>query len=469
MNTSTTNHRIAIARGRRPPPPGEGPPPRPLAGGRSGIASRGLYGHRGFQESRINPAACAILLHMSKKRSAKTKSALTTAKPLRIVVATSPTNDNDALRMTSEIELVRSAVLYADQVEVISATSSLLASVEHYRQTNSAEMTTQIIDNLDEEAKGRMSDSDRENFRNALKIAAMTNSEIWRDYKQNTPIILRQIAPLRPLVAEAARQMRENFTGVISESGSPEMQLAVGRGIVSLRSLGGYEDSDPVTLIRAVVDAIAAAIADPDARLLFDRPAAALAQEMIDFDDAQPSPLMEKHAREALVGTGLISRLPAFPGTPLDELLDIREDLKAPLSRYRREVNSLGSKLTLSALHPDSASEVDDLWHSSVDPALTDLRGEMQEHSFIREAARSLMTDPKSLVYGGAGSIVGVGISAAADLDFLGLAAALGASGGALLPHATKGWAAKGTAKRAAAKSDLFYLLEFDRRARRKL
>lgn len=69
-----------------------------------------------------------------------------------------------------------------------------------------------------------------------------------------------------------------------------------------------------------------------------------------------------RHAEQAAVGSRLVARLPAFPGVPLDEILDLRCDLAAPLGRYRTAVVRLSDRLQAGPFDRDLPDEIDDLW-----------------------------------------------------------------------------------------------------------
>ncbi len=385
-----------------------------------------------------------------------------------MVIAVSPAGTSGELKMSKEIELVRSAVLYADTIELVSPFGSILSSVAHYRSSDAESMNRSFADlsdaELDAVAGGLLSDENRDQFRHQIELASLDNQEIRRRYGLQAGPMIRQLAPTRAALDEAARQTREGFDEIVASSGSEELLPALESGVVTLSPLGEFSSSDPERMMHAFAARLTDALADPDARVLFDDSAAQLAQEMIEAEQARPSTLMEQHAKEARVGTGLIVRLPAFPDTPLDELLDLRGDLDKPLARYRREVNYLGRTLTRNPFGPAASAEVDDVWRFQVSPALDDLREELADHGLVKEIARSTSSDAKSIVYTAAGPSVYMGMQALTELNELALWTGAALTGSAAVHHSIKGLIQRNQVRRRIEKHDLFYLLELDRR-----
>jgi len=120
-------------------------------------------------------------------------------------------------------------------------------------------------------------------------------------------------------------------------------------------------------------------LVDKRTRLVLDDQVGSLAAAVIREGHVDPHRLALQHAGEAAVGTGLVARLPAFPGAPLDELLDLRSDLTGPLGRYRAVVVRLSAKITAGPFDDD-----------------------LHRHGLVREIARSARRDVHKLLPEGA-------------------------------------------------------------------
>lgn len=160
-----------------------------------------------------------------------------------------------------------------------------------------------------------------------------------------------------------------------------------------------------------------------------------------------------RRAGEAAVGSGLITRLPAFPQAPTDELLDLRKDLRDPLRRYRASTIAFSKELQ-PAIGPELEDQVDDLWRSKVDPALLELKEQIADHALVAELARHACQDPRGFLAGGAG--VYMGLTAATSLgsaaDVL-----ISAAGGIATEVGRSAWE-RHKANLAVRRHDLFFL-----------
>lgn len=392
----------------------------------------------------------------------------TSLSPLHMVLATLPVSNSEGLDLSREVALVRSAVLYADTIDLISPAGSILSTVGGLQSADAGLMSEYINSLTDEDlhaaAERRLPPDELTGFRSLMLTSLLSDDEIRDRYGDQAEAMFALLTQLRPTLDEGARQMREGMGPLISSSGLDELRHAYKAGVVALTPLAEVKNPDPEQMMLAFVEALGHAAKSSSTRLLLDGSVTVLMEELVASGQLEPSALMRQHSKEAVVGTGLITKLPAFPQVPLSELLDLRGDLDEPLARYRRAASILGQGLSLDAFDPESAAEVDDLWRFSVLPTLEDLREELAHHSLVREVARSATTDIKTLITGLAGPAVYVGLKDVVDLDVWAIAAAAAITGGTGIHHLVKGSIERGSAHRRIRRNDLFYLVALDQR-----
>lgn len=190
---------------------------------------------------------------------------------------------------------------------------------------------------------------------------------------------------------------------------------------------------------------------------------ASLVRGLIAEGRLEPNRLALVNAGEAAVGSGLIARLPAFPEAPMDELLDLRNDLDDPLSRYRRSVAELAQRLRVGPFDAELQADIDHLYRAAVDPALRDLREGFAEHGLVREIVRHLATDVRGVVSGTVGAVVLLGAASLADLNAWLTFASTAA--GATLPPTAQALVETRHSQQELRKYDLYYLYEIERRS----
>jgi hypothetical protein len=406
------------------------------------------------------------------KRTATRKEGRPATPRVRIAIATAPNSGASGPSLADEIRLVRSAVLYADEVELVSPGAEMLGSMAALASGDEGDLLEFFLGLDDATISGLGDQQLPENWREMVRsMSALTNQD-WDQLSELTGETIPDDArtasdELRSMLSGSLGEMRETVDEMLESAGAGEITPAIEAGIVrvspTLISPAGDGDSDE--MVRRYVEKLRRLLGDPRTHLLLDESIAELVRGLIEDGQVDPHQLSIANAGEAAVGNGLIARLPAFAGTPIDELLDLRRDLEDPLSRYRRSIAGLATKLRVGPFDEHLGADIDHLYVSEVDPALRDLQDGFAEHGLVREVARSLATDIKAVVTATVGPGIYLGAASLADIN--GWLTLAGSAATALVPVGqvtAKAVLEKGRQDRAMQKHDLFYLFEIDRR-----
>lgn len=375
-------------------------------------------------------------------------------RPLRVSIITSPNSQAGGPVLDRDIELVKAALLYADEVELVSPGAAMLGSVAALAGGGMPALL-EMFSALDDDTLGYLNQGKAlpENFREMLPLL---------------PIIMDpDVARLAGIEDDAKRfttefdeiqtQINEVAENLMSTAGADELVPALEAGLLTLDT-AGLDAADTDAMVERFVGIIETRLRDSRRKVLFDAETASLAKALVaEANDGHIPGL--KRAGQAAVGSGLVSRLPAFPDAPMDELLELRSDLTDPLTRYRAAALDLSSQLS-PVLGDELEAQVDDLWAAKVAPALLEIEETLADHSLVRELAKRATSDIRALLTGGAG--VYMGVTATASLP----AAATALVGGALgaAPVVGQSAWARAEARRSAQRHELFYLYETDRR-----
>ncbi len=380
------------------------------------------------------------------------------ARPLlEVAIVTHPRSDPT---IAHDLELVRAAVLYADKIELVSLSAVMLGGVAHLAHAGADDMLGLLACFDDETVKKLGGSALPENWREYLPVlSAMldTDPETLRAFPGGERLI-----DVQREAASHSHALREAAEGLMQASGVAELLPAIEAGLVSVSHSGleGGRDTDRV--LEGYIDIVRGLLEQPDKRILFDDNVTPLIRALVDEGHIAPHGLALQHAAQASVGSGLIARVPAFPHVPLDELLDLRLDLQGPLTRYRALTVRLAEQLAYRAFDAESHAELDDLWTSSVAPALAEIEESLAEHGLVREVLRATRTDFRTLLREGAGLYLGLGTFASVDEVIAATVAVAGPAADAIL----KGVSGTRAARRDARGRDLFYLYEISRLAR---
>ena len=299
----------------------------------------------------------------------------------------------------SELTLVRSSLLYADRVRVLTSSS--------------ARALRQLSSDISRDRRGRR-----------LRVPASLLQSIGKMALESMPR-----NDLESIVASAAVDLNE-------------LQSAVRAGIIERIEFGSSDNTPDTMPDEIIIEQVASMLSDPTIHAVFDSEGHKAIQVLSTVDGRVASARPSLRSNEAELGAGLISRLPAFPQAPLDELVDLKADLADPLTRYRAAVLSLESRLGADNPTEQLDVEIDDIWREKVAPAIVDLQEQAVEHDFVRELARAASTSARDLIISGASlsiALTAVGQVAAAVSAAAGLAGmAAQASAKALVERAAR-------------------------------
>jgi hypothetical protein len=268
---------------------------------------------------------------------------------------------------------------------------------------------------------------------------------------------LQEIATTqRPDDAEAAMKFleRTGFAEVWPVLDAGLVKFAEGKPRVLLDETNTYYDH--------WLDSVERLLKDSSRYLIFDDASTFVTKSLDVEADVRVREGLNRRSTRASLGTGLIARLPAFPSAGFDELMDLRQDLHAPLTRYRKAVSKMTEALTVSSIDPGFDGEIDEMWTLEVEPLLVELEESFTEHGLPREIARAFRIDIKSLV--GAGSAIWIGLQNHFNVDQWIAQGTLAAGGIALVQALVEGSKVRSNARRDLNKREFFYLYEVNRR-----
>jgi hypothetical protein len=389
---------------------------------------------------------------------------------LTIVIATGPQQGSAGLSVEEDVRLVRSALLYADKVELISPGALMIASLAA-GASQGPDFVFELMGTVDENNLRRLGlEGDIAELRTALAMIKQLNDLSRAERRKR--LGAEGSRQIRGMVAEMVGQFlhgEHGFEAVANnlweQAGAPDLAVAAEAGLLTLSTDAFDFAAAAGPQMEQYVETLKRLLADPKSHLMFDEQIAGIVTAMLREEQAELHPLTAEHALRAATGTGLVERLPAFPEAPMDAILETRAELAGSLIRYRKGVRNLSAKLLSGPLESALKAEVDDLWRDEVQPTLVSLREDLSLTRLAKDAALNLSTDAKALVSGAAGVGVFFGVGAVDDLARWSTAAAATA-GSFTIQSATQSIRAAAQSRKAARNHDLYYLLAANDRLR---
>lgn len=343
----------------------------------------------------------------------------TDARKLRVVVCSYPDRS-----LGSAAELLKAAVVYADEVLLHSPTAILLASIAGLGNLSTSDMLAVLGQAAPALGEAGSSFTDQlHQLESALGPAGAEAA--MKLLLEPTPATRQLLSALDPNAAneldEHARQLgdaRRELDRVVeeqlAEAGVASVLPAIEAGLLKLAPVDATAD-----LFEAYLDALWALLRDPRYFPLFDDRIADLVDAAVREGTLKPTPQMRSRGRQAGAATGFLARLPTFPLATMDEVVDIRAELDRPLVRFRAEMVNVAGTLGVDAFDPAFDEAAEEAWISKVRPALVELEELVEEKQLRTQFGAKL---PGGGVVGAAGGLV-TGIITHAPLIGVGVAA----------------------------------------------
>lgn len=218
----------------------------------------------------------------------------------------------------------------------------------------------------------------------------LTNLPKWHAYRELLSGMADIEAGGQPLVRN-----------ILDQSGADELATAIDAGAIRVADLGlsmsnlyrphAKMDSESDNNIRAWVGLIAERMRDRTYRMVFDADSAALMAELaamgrLNFDEQG-----SKLTAQGSLGAGLVARLPALPEASMDELLDLRKELRGPVVRYQAAVMRYSRDIPANLVPgPELNFEIQQIYEAAVKPAIADIEERMATSGLVRDWASHL-------------------------------------------------------------------------------
>lgn len=320
----------------------------------------------------------------SRRKRERQANRLLDAQKFRIVVCAYP---DASLGPTAG--LLKAATLYGDEVVLHHPTATMLASIAAIGSLDHGDflkLIAQLAPHLSAQGEG---------FRSALARLEAAHSP------DATQLILGALSdPTSPIAAavgaldaDAGRTLAEHqaqfaslraqFDEVIEEqlvaARVGELLPAIEAGLLTLAPI---EDQDD--FFQAYMDTLWAVLRNSRYYPLLDRGIAELVHAAVREGAFEPPLIGRSRGRQVGAAHEFIARLPTFPAAGMDEIIDVRDELRRPLTDFRAEMVKVARDMKSDAFDPEFLAEAEESWVERVAPALEELHELVEEKRLHR-------------------------------------------------------------------------------------
>lgn len=300
---------------------------------------------------------------------------------LRITVASM---GESGIGLKNELQMLKSAILYADKVTLISPLASLYLPMEEF-VTASTDAKLRAFFSW-AEATGIM----KEQFKTSYDLYR----SLARKKRRTKEEILRYALLRRNFEKAFSDSHLGEMAKIIAEdAGTAQVKRAVESGILSVQKLETYGG----TLADQYVSSVLSALLEQTSYPLLDSRTGNAVDAYFNvlasfgLTTARGSNLpgsVRFRGTQTHLNQVFTAGVPHFPLAPLDAILDIRSELQDSLTAYRAAVIEFSHEVESIPWSESFEAELDELYRRKVAPQVANLSEEVEENSELRVLAK---------------------------------------------------------------------------------
>jgi hypothetical protein len=213
---------------------------------------------------------------------------------------------------------------------------------------------------------------------------------------------------MKRLLRQMAQELQTAVVPMLEEAGAGELAPAIDAGLMDIDPLVSEFTDDQDALINAFMDKLRALLLSRDAYPLFDEQVGVLVRAGVDEGMFELGRTAKRRGKSVGLASDFIARVPVFPDASIAEILDVRNELRRPLSQFRAAVSAFSARVEAAAHDEDFAAEVDDLYIAEVAPALQEIREAVEANTYLKQLGRQAVSSVNEMIALGGGLTIGL-------------------------------------------------------------
>lgn len=295
---------------------------------------------------------------------------------IRIISGVQDVNATTA-SISEDIKMVRSALLYADHVEMYSAGTSMLRQMKQFTADGDLDLALRMYAIM---AQTEGIDLSTRTQLTALIEVVKTFTEQQRQFnrasRRNNPEfrkIERLLHDSIKSLRRAGNETKRSFERMWLNYGGDELDVAVEAGLLTINDKWADALIEKIDSVDEAAEILGEAITTAKGNLLFDSMAGGLARAMQKEGRLILPNFHQKNIRTTRLGNQMILLLPNMAQVDVEKVLEVKQEVTGSLTNYRRSTRNLQEKLQEDALSPDLDEEIEQLWFDDVSVQVEEL------------------------------------------------------------------------------------------------
>ncbi len=299
-------------------------------------------------------------------------------KQLHVTIASSPIR---GAGLAHEISMLKTALLYADRVTLISPVASLYLPLDDFQN-----------DPVDKKLHTFFSWAEVTGLMNVNIQKVYHRYEFLKKRKHRKPAEIIEYETLRRKLSRAFDNSKfvEQARQIAEDAGAAHIRTAISEGYVQIEKLNTYGKDIAMEFFSTVLKTLLTGDSYP----LIDSGTGKLVDSF--FQVVHPLSIPNSkidRSKQTKLNDALLQGLPDFSDASLDEILDIRDDLKPYLLKYRASVIQFSEEIQSIPWSDSFSSDVERIYLKHVAPAISAISEAVKGSSELRCLARRLQED----------------------------------------------------------------------------
>lgn len=308
--------------------------------------------------------------------------------------------------LSHELDLTKAALLYADQVKLFSAGSSILAGfcelrdvprekrISLVRRYHGGQLAPEHLEILD-----LLGGSRAQRRKVPIKVRTALRKVLNQGWAELETMVEDEFDAYNARGLEEARA--SNLVDLYSfEHTDVEGILAMVTGEEDLAMETAVDD-----IAFEYMEQTFEAIRGDGTYPLFDATLGNIIGEAIREGLILPTSGTTQRARHAGLAGDVLQRLPTFEEATVAEVLDIRKELERPLRKFRGAIGQFSRQIESAAWEPNFAEETELVFREQIEPEVDEIDEAVRQNKDLMELARKV--GRHGISFGGLGAFIG--------------------------------------------------------------
>lgn len=297
------------------------------------------------------------------------------------------------LEFSETMNLIKSSLLYADEIELIGMIEYAVFSYLPNRILNAKDIShlmnciTPFIKSIDV-AGGKELLEQIDGVSSQLELYRPILTKKKRRTKDE---ILAQMK-MQQLMKQSQEELSRSLAEMLNTEGSQALKSLVEREIVAIHDYG-FDDFEVEELIGGYFGNLINATRNQTAYPLFDKTSEGVIKSAVDTHILDIGRLNSEVIRHAGVASNILMTLPTLEGASIDEILDFKKDNEKELVLFRKAIYDFSDKINSLPWDDNFQYDCLKLYNTEVLPRVEEINTLASETSTLKNFGRQVLAD----------------------------------------------------------------------------